>query len=225
MDVKKLSFSESVTITDSAGNVLATSVPCNVFQHEDGMRDKVADINVRFKALSVVTAEWTGVPGSVRVFWRGNVVYWAYALQHYNNGDHSSLFCSPIGSPSLDPPTGSSVSGSIPHKRHTSIITQSGTSAPTAALIENSVGQSLTWVRTGLGTYEGQFSPGLETVVPARVVPILQQPDSTKILSISFTYNVTLSGTFLGVSLECVDLDGNPVDIQNTFSLQLLVYQ
>ena len=92
MDVNSLRFTESVTITDSAGVVLATSVACSIKQHVNGMRDPIADIAVYFNTLSVIALGWNGVQGSLRVVWRGLPVYWVYAVQFYDSGTRFGLF-------------------------------------------------------------------------------------------------------------------------------------
>ena len=45
------------------------------------------------------------------------------------------------------------VADSRPYKVYTALLTQTGANAPTATVLENTLGQTVTWIRTGVGSY------------------------------------------------------------------------
>lgn len=45
-----------------------------------------------------------------------------------------------------------------PYKVYTALLSQTGTSAPTATVLENTLGGTIIWTRTGIGTYVGTLS-------------------------------------------------------------------
>lgn len=45
-----------------------------------------------------------------------------------------------------------------PYKVYTALLSQSGTSAPTATVLENTLGGTLVWTRTGVGGYDGTLT-------------------------------------------------------------------
>lgn len=47
---------------------------------------------------------------------------------------------------------------SRPYKVYTALLSQTGTSAPTATVLENTLGGTIIWTRTGIGTYVGTLS-------------------------------------------------------------------
>lgn len=51
-----------------------------------------------------------------------------------------------------------------PYKVYTALLSQSGTSAPTATVLENTLGATVTWSRTTTGTYRGTASTGVFTL-------------------------------------------------------------
>lgn len=46
------------------------------------------------------------------------------------------------------------------YKKYVALLSQEGTDDPLAGVLENTLGGTLTWVRTGVGTYELQSSIG-----------------------------------------------------------------
>ena len=48
-----------------------------------------------------------------------------------------------------------------PYKVYTALLNQTGTNAPTATVLENTLGASITWTRTGVGQYVGTLSSGV----------------------------------------------------------------
>lgn len=50
------------------------------------------------------------------------------------------------------------IGDSRPYKVYTALITQTGTSAPLSIVLENTLGGTITWTRTGVGAYIGTFS-------------------------------------------------------------------
>lgn len=59
----------------------------------------------------------------------------------------------------------------IPYRVYTALLTQTGTNAPVATVLENSLGLNIVWSRTGPGQYLGS-TPGL-FVDPKKVAFIL----------------------------------------------------
>ena len=45
-----------------------------------------------------------------------------------------------------------------PYKVYTALLTQTGTNAPTATVLENTLGGTIVWSRNGLGAYSGTLS-------------------------------------------------------------------
>ena len=86
-----------MTITDSAGVVLATSVACSIKQHVNGMRDPIAGHSGIFNTLSVIALGWNGV-GSLRVVWRA-FLFIGFMPCNFTTVVPDLVFCSPAGSP------------------------------------------------------------------------------------------------------------------------------
>lgn len=52
-----------------------------------------------------------------------------------------------------------SLLGYVPaYKTYTALMTQSGTNPPTALILSNTTGQTITWTYSGIGEYVGTFS-------------------------------------------------------------------
>ena len=146
MDVNSLRFTESVTITDSAGVVLATSVACSIKQHVNGMRDPIADIAVYFNTLSVIALGWNGVQGSLRVVWRA-FLFIGFMPCNFTTVVPDLVFFVVQQVRRFGSPTGSSVSGAVPQRRYTATVWQTGTADPAAIIHENSLGREVSWNR------------------------------------------------------------------------------
>lgn len=43
-------------------------------------------------------------------------------------------------------------------KTYSALLTQTGTSAPTAVILQNTLGGTITWTRTGVGIYNGNIN-------------------------------------------------------------------
>ena len=46
----------------------------------------------------------------------------------------------------------------VPHKVYTALLTQSGTDAPVATVLENTLGGTVVWTRAGVGEYIGTLA-------------------------------------------------------------------
>ena len=57
---------------------------------------------------------------------------------------------------------GANTSTTLGYKVYTALLNQSGTSAPTATVVDNTIG-SIVWTRTGVGTYEGTLANAFTT--------------------------------------------------------------
>lgn len=73
-----------------------------------------------------------------------------------------------------DGSTTSKASLGRPYDVYTALLTQSGTSAPTATVLENTTGRTITWSRTGTGQYRGTISGS--SLAANKVYIYLQQP-------------------------------------------------
>jgi hypothetical protein len=73
---------------------------------------------------------------------------------------------------------GTFVAGSVQPLKYTALISQSGTAAPTATVFENTLGGTVVWTRTGVGTYLG-------TLVGAFVA------NKTFVVASAFSFNTT----------------------------------
>jgi len=226
MDVNILRLTESITITNAAGVTIAAGVSASLMQHQPGMRDPVADVRFGFTAITAVTNAWNGVAGALRVVWRGNVVYWVYAMQHYNSGTLSAVYCTPAGSPFLDPPTAAAVSGSGPHLRYTAILRQSGTLAPVASVLENTLGFAIAWQRDALGVYSGIFStPVLADPETHRLVVLSNQTRVFSQMAWGFVTLGTPTGSvMIGISLVVSEFTGPAIELDDQLPVQILLF-
>lgn len=48
--------------------------------------------------------------------------------------------------------------GGLPYKVYTALLSQSGTEAPVAVELENTLGGTVVWTRSGIGTYVGTLT-------------------------------------------------------------------
>jgi hypothetical protein len=55
-----------------------------------------------------------------------------------------------------------STSSAASYLVYTALLSQSGTDAPVATVLENTLGQTITWTRSALGRYDGTFSSGYD---------------------------------------------------------------
>jgi hypothetical protein len=53
-----------------------------------------------------------------------------------------------------------SATHNVPYKVYTAILKQNGANAPTATVLENTLGKSVTWSRDGVGSYAADVSGG-----------------------------------------------------------------
>lgn len=51
----------------------------------------------------------------------------------------------------------------VPYKVYTVLLSQSGTDDPVATVLENTLGEEITWIRTDVGTYEANCSLLVDT--------------------------------------------------------------
>ena len=100
---------------------------------------------------------------------------------------------------------------SRPYKVYTALISQSGTNAPVATVLENTLGGTVVWTRIGTGQYEATLSSAftVDKTVPIYIngsfvvkrIDILRTGSSTVLIN-TFTEpthgNYTLSDSLLG---------------------------
>lgn len=102
-----------------------------------------------------------------------------------------------------------------PYKVYTALITQSGTDAPIANVLENTLGTTVTWTRVGAGYYKATISTGLFMTAKLAVFisPVSQSPMNTMTWQQSTNNDINfflekLDGTFID------GLNFNPVEIR-----------
>jgi hypothetical protein len=60
-----------------------------------------------------------------------------------------------------------------PYKSYVALLNQSGTSAPTATILENTTGNSITWTRTAVGIYRGTWGSAVADINKLFLAPAL----------------------------------------------------
>lgn len=112
--------------------------------------------------------------------------------------------------------------GGVIYKSYTARLTQSGTAAPVAAVLEDSTGLGNTWVRLGLGAYVCNFSTPV-TDDNKIWYPVIGQYDGLANTYIPISDSTTVVGYFtmslygppggrLGIRLEFADPSFVPVE-------------
>ena len=115
-------------------------------------------------------------------------------------------------------PTGGS--GTLLYKSYVAILQQSGTNPPGATVLENSLGGTVTWTRTGVGQYiattTGLFTT-LKTVIFMQVSSTLGGTWGIQYLATSSGINTVFIGTQLGDSTSTYQdelLNSTPIEIR-----------
>lgn len=103
------------------------------------------------------------------------------------------------------------------YKRYTALLTQSGTDAPTAAVLENELSGAIVWSRTTAGNYVGALSGAFT----ANKTFILILPDAAASGNVLYASRNDSNGI---VIRNYVIIDDDFGDLQNTFSLEVRVY-
>lgn len=116
--------------------------------------------------------------------------------------------------------------GVRPYKVYTALLTQTGTDAPVATVLENTIG-NIVWSRVNTGQYRATLNNAFDatkTIVYSSQIGLINfTPPST------FTYEVYLvthkaTGQNF-VDIVVFDITGNPVDLNsNTTSIEIRVY-
>lgn len=110
--------------------------------------------------------------------------------------------------------SGSSVPGV---KIYRALLTQSGTSNPTAVVLENTLGAAIDWVRLDVGSYEGQLAGAFtfqKTFLMVNPVTGADNPDL-----VSFSLNTTDAVTIItGQSPSLAD------GVLNLTAVEIIVY-
>lgn len=149
-------FDETVILCDSS-EVLLHSLSCAVLSNQIWMRDPATDIAfyMNFSDYDFGSAEWDGTVGSLLVLWPslpGGQFLRVYSVMAFNQGVQMMVTCAPPGSASLDPVTATAL-GATRYKKWVGLVSQTGTAAPTAVVLENTFGETLTFTRGGVGVY------------------------------------------------------------------------
>jgi hypothetical protein len=69
-----------------------------------------------------------------------------------------TISASPAVSPNQVPTWGQVQAAARPYKVYTALLSQTGTNAPTATVLENTLGGTIVWSRTGNGVYNGTLT-------------------------------------------------------------------
>ena len=101
-----------------------------------------------------------------------------------------------------------------PYKVYSALLNQSGTSAPTATVLQNQLSGSIVWTRTLSGRYIGTLSGAFTN---NKTLVFTNQPIGARLLSISRASDNT-------ISINCADYDGNYQDDFANFSIEIRVY-
>lgn len=105
-------------------------------------------------------------------------------------------------------------------KVYRALLTQSGTDAPTATVLENTLGGTLVWTRDGAGTYlgtlAGAFATG--TVTPINLAAKWALDAINAVSGVTISSNVYRLQTYLAADLTTAD-DGVMTDTLIEFSI------
>lgn len=109
------------------------------------------------------------------------------------------------------------------YKVYTALLTQTGTNAPTAEVLENTLGGDIVWIRDDVGYYIGEFSgisPTKTTVIVGNSTTAFQQD---AVLIVTGVSNGSLElGTSL-INLSIADFVSEDDKLSNT-PLEIRVY-
>ena len=117
------------------------------------------------------------------------------------------------------------IAGGVPSSDamvYRAILNQSGTSAPVATVLENTLGGTVIWARTNVGAYEGQLAGSF----PVNGTIISQQSWSDWTNLAAINVSVAVPGQ---VNIDTFDISGFPVatpadTILSQFSIAIWVY-
>lgn len=84
-----------------------------------------------------------------------------------------------------------------PYKVYTALLSQSGTNAPTAVILENNTGATLSFARVNPGFYTATFSSAIMTVGKTAVIQTIG--DATAFVRVGITSTTVLSYTVLAI--------------------------
>lgn len=114
--------------------------------------------------------------------------------------------------------TSSAPAGNVAVKTYRALVSQSGTAAPTATVLENSLGGTVVWARGSAGTYTGTLTGAFTSAKT-----FIMQPGETgtiaavkNIIAVRTSANVITVTTGSGGTLED--------DVLSSFPITVLVY-
>ena len=167
---------------------------------------------------------------SVSAQW--NAIGWNPFTIRSTEGDSTFLLSAPSRE-DLQKGTASWVSTNsvAPYKVYTALLTQSGTDAPVATVLENTLGGTVVWIRSEAGAYTATIpfdASGMHVVVnnmhsTGSLVPISTDPGGNGIegyFYTSFSYPITIVVGFFNNSLTRIDIS----DVGASFYINLIVY-
>lgn len=126
--------------------------------------------------------------------------------------------------------TGEQIDNGIrPYKVYTALLTQAGTDAPVAIILENTLGITLTWSRSGTGTYSTQDILALEILLAKVFVSPIKAtktaPDENNYIYFSPIPGGVSNDTVQYFSMNTQDGDGTGSDdVLVNFPIEIRVY-
>lgn len=233
-------FDSTIQIKKPNGDLLGEFAAATVIG-EPFFRDPSTDVAFVLTLFSYnsVKNDWNGESGNLRITWvnyLSPVTFWVYAV--HKQGKNFILVSSPAGAPSLTPP----VSIPIPEPEtpteeetpiipqitpltYRAVVSQSADDNPTSLILSNTTNKILNWVRAGTGEYFLEFFPLLQVSVPAHAFVFIQNPVSGLHLVASWAYSISPGDpTTATLYVGCTDNDGNLVDVNSDFSIQIDFY-
>jgi len=106
------------------------------------------------------------------------------------------------------------------YKIYTALLTQTGTSAPTATILENTIGVSVVWSYNSVGTYIGTLSGAF---TDNKTICFITQPTNGNNSTFGLVRNSSDNEVVLDSWLNGSKADGQ-IGITNTFGVEIRVY-
>lgn len=105
-----------------------------------------------------------------------------------------------------------------PYKIYTATLTQSSTAAPTAEVLENTLGGTLVWTRSGAGTYVGTLANAFSLTKTSAIAASFGSATNSFDMDLGLSVNAVTLGSY--------DAAGSPADGKLTKTLvEIRVYE
>lgn len=103
-----------------------------------------------------------------------------------------------------------------PYKVYSALLSQSGTDAPTAIVLENTIGE-IVWTRDDVGVYVGTLN-GAFTLYKTFII-LTQGTGNVCIIN-----SVGLGGDMVVINCNDTSPSNNPIDVQGLMQIEIRVY-